>query len=40
METKFEWIISACDVILDEGTMKDVRRRSRSRRKWKLEKYL
>lgn len=24
METKFEWIISACDVILDEGTMKDV----------------
>lgn len=24
METNFEWIISACDVILDEGTMKDV----------------
>ena len=24
METKFEWLISACDVILDEGTMKDV----------------
>lgn len=24
METTFEWIISACDVILDEGTMKDV----------------
>lgn len=24
METKFEWIISACDVILNEGTMKDV----------------
>ena len=24
METIFEWVISACDVILDEGTMKDV----------------
>ncbi len=24
METKFEWIFTQCDVILDEGTMKDV----------------
>lgn len=24
METTYSWIISSCDVVLDEGTMKDV----------------